>query len=122
MGLQLGVLYGVLAQKTQRDSTYAMQSTTHCISPWRPTIGKNATVSTMLQDAALVQGFCARLRTQHATHPYPCSSCVFGEDVAFGGVFRATNGLLERFGRDRVFNTPLCEQVGHGASHCTALS
>lgn len=35
---------------------------------------------------------------------------VFGEDVAFGGVFRCTVGLLERYGR-RCFNTPLCEQV-----------
>lgn len=36
---------------------------------------------------------------------------VFGEDVAFGGVFRCTMGLREKFGNDRVFNTPLCEQV-----------
>jgi hypothetical protein len=36
----------------------------------------------------------------------------FGEDVAFGGVFMCSRGLLERFGRDRVFNTPLSEQVG----------
>jgi 2-oxoisovalerate dehydrogenase E1 component beta subunit len=36
---------------------------------------------------------------------------VFGEDVAFGGVFRCTVGLREVFGQDRVFNTPLCEQV-----------
>ncbi|KAH8826851.1 pyruvate dehydrogenase [Flagelloscypha sp. PMI_526] len=35
---------------------------------------------------------------------------VFGEDVAFGGVFRCTMGLSEEFGRDRVFNTPLTEQ------------
>jgi 2-oxoisovalerate dehydrogenase E1 component beta subunit len=39
---------------------------------------------------------------------------VFGEDVAFGGVFRCTAGLLERHGRHRVFNTPLCEQVRAG--------
>lgn len=35
---------------------------------------------------------------------------LFGEDVAFGGVFRCSMGLLEEFGADRVFNTPLSEQ------------
>lgn len=57
---------------------------------------------------------------------------MFGEDVAFGGVFRCTMGLEQKFGtimiyavpqnqfcshtnlewlgRDRVFNTPLTEQ------------
>ncbi|KAJ0083806.1 hypothetical protein Patl1_30066 [Pistacia atlantica] len=41
---------------------------------------------------------------------------VFGEDVSFGGVFRCTTGLADRFGKSRVFNTPLCEQgiVGFG--------
>ncbi|RYP84886.1 hypothetical protein DL769_001080 [Monosporascus sp. CRB-8-3] len=41
---------------------------------------------------------------------------VFGEDVAFGGVFRCTMKLAENFGGDRVFNTPLTEQgiVGFG--------
>lgn len=35
---------------------------------------------------------------------------VFGEDVAFGGVFRCSMELREKFGSDRVFNTPLSEQ------------
>lgn len=43
-------------------------------------------------------------------------SMLFGEDVAFGGVFRCSMGLREKFGPERVFNTPLSEQglVGFG--------
>ena len=34
----------------------------------------------------------------------------YGEDVAdYGGAFKATKGLLESFGRERVFNTPISE-------------
>nr|POE52197.1 2-oxoisovalerate dehydrogenase subunit beta, mitochondrial [Quercus suber] len=41
---------------------------------------------------------------------------LFGEDVAFGGVFRCTMNLATEFGNSRVFNTPLSEQglVGFG--------
>jgi 2-oxoisovalerate dehydrogenase E1 component beta subunit len=46
---------------------------------------------------------------------------VLGEDVgARGGVFRATNGLYEQFGEERVIDTPLAESaiagVGIGAA------
>jgi pyruvate/2-oxoglutarate/acetoin dehydrogenase E1 component len=36
----------------------------------------------------------------------------FGEDVAAaGGVFKTSEGLLERHGPERVFNTPICENA-----------
>lgn len=44
------------------------------------------------------------------------SALFFGEDVAFGGVFRCSVNLQKKYGKNRVFNTPLCEQgiVGFG--------
>ena len=48
---------------------------------------------------------------------------VLGQDVArSGGVFRATDGLLERFGPERVYDMPLAEGVIAGASIGLALS
>ncbi len=37
---------------------------------------------------------------------------LMGQDVAeYGGVFKVTEGMLEKFGKERVRNTPLCESA-----------
>jgi len=42
---------------------------------------------------------------------------LMGQDIGtYGGVFKATEGLLEAFGADRVRNTPLCESAIVSAS------
>ncbi|MFA7230341.1 MAG: dehydrogenase E1 component subunit alpha/beta [Victivallaceae bacterium] len=42
---------------------------------------------------------------------------LFGEDVAdYGGAFKLSKGLVESFGRDRVFNTPISEACICGAA------
>lgn len=47
---------------------------------------------------------------------------VFGEDVAVeGGVFRITEGLAEKFGTDRCFDTPLAESAIIGIAVGLAL-
>ena len=41
---------------------------------------------------------------------------IMGQDIAaYGGAFKVTEGMLERFGADRVRNTPLCESAIIGA-------
>ena len=56
------------------------------------------------------------------------SAIIFGEDVKFGGVFRCTMGLNEKYGTDRVFNTPLSEQgivgfaIGAATSGATSIA
>ncbi|MCB0618376.1 MAG: dehydrogenase E1 component subunit alpha/beta, partial [Saprospiraceae bacterium] len=42
---------------------------------------------------------------------------LMGQDIAdYGGVFKVTDGFVDRFGRDRVRNTPLCESAIIGAA------
>ncbi|MBC9944160.1 alpha-ketoacid dehydrogenase subunit beta [Leucobacter sp. cx-328] len=51
------------------------------------------------------------------------SVLIFGEDVgALGGVFRITDGLTERFGEARCFDTPLAESGIMGSAVGMALN
>jgi len=55
----------------------------------------------------IIQAVNDALRTEMRRDP---DVVVLGEDVGkFGGVFRATQGLQEEFGQDRVIDTPLSE-------------
>ena len=42
---------------------------------------------------------------------------VMGEDIgSYGGIFGATGGLLEKFGKDRIIDTPISETAFIGAA------
>jgi len=48
---------------------------------------------------------------------------VMGEDIgAYGGIFGATGGLLEKFGKDRIMDTPISETAFIGAATGAAAS
>lgn len=61
----------------------------------------------MTHNLNLYQAVNSALDLTLSHHP---NSFVFGEDVKFGGVFRCSQDLHDRYGSDRVFNTPLTEQ------------
>src|SRR5690606_16752203 len=52
---------------------------------------------------AITEGLCESMER----HP---QLVLMGQDIAgYGGVFKVTEGLMQRFGEHRVRNTPLCE-------------
>lgn len=59
------------------------------------------------ENMSLVQAVNSALDIALESNP---KAVLFGEDVAFGGVFRASVGLRAKHGEERVFNSTLCEQ------------
>ncbi len=64
-----------------------------------------------VRDGERVNLITAINKTLHEIFEQHDNTVLFGEDVARrkGGVFKATEGLTERFGPERCFNTPIAE-------------
>jgi 2-oxoisovalerate dehydrogenase E1 component len=57
-----------------------------------------------------------------ALKKYP-NLIIMGQDIAeYGGVFKATQGFVEEFGKERIRNTPLCESAIIGAALGLAIN
>ncbi|NNM51807.1 MAG: alpha-ketoacid dehydrogenase subunit beta [Pseudomonadales bacterium] len=67
-----------------------------------------------MSELTLIEAINLSLHRAMQIHP---EMIVLGEDVGInGGVFRATNGLQQAFGRQRVLDTPLAESLIAGIS------
>lgn len=61
--------------------------------------------------------------SMHFAMKQDANTLVMGQDIAeYGGVFKATQGFLEEFGRERVRNTPIIESGILGAGIGLALT
>lgn len=64
------------------------------------------------QNITMAQALTLGLRKILTERP---ESLVLGQDIGtYGGAFTVTKGLVEEFGRPRVFSTPLCESASTG--------
>jgi 2-oxoisovalerate dehydrogenase E1 component len=64
-------------------------------------------------DMRFLDAITDAMRESMRRHP---NLVIMGQDVAeYGGVFKATLGFIEEFGKSRVRNTPLCESAIIGA-------
>jgi 2-oxoisovalerate dehydrogenase E1 component len=62
-----------------------------------------------LREMRLIDAVSDAMREAMRRHP---NLVLMGQDIAgYGGVFKATEGFIDEFGKDRVRNTPLCESA-----------
>jgi 2-oxoisovalerate dehydrogenase E1 component len=81
--------------------------------PWQPTPTAPETLTT-------AQALNRALRKILTERP---ESLILGQDIGtYGGAFKVTEGLLNEFGRPRVFNTPLAESACTGYAVGLALN
>lgn len=60
-------------------------------------------------DKRFIDAISDGLRQSMERHP---KLVLMGQDIAeYGGVFKVTEGFVDKFGKDRVRNTPLCESA-----------
>lgn len=97
-------------------SEWGGQAAAACAAPGAPARGGAALVARTWGVLLL----CTRAPPR--PRPAPRRTLCFGEDVAFGGVFMCSRGLRDRFGRARVFNTPLSEQASGGGAAAPAAA
>lgn len=68
----------------------------------------------LTREITFIEGLREGLRRVMREHP---EVVVYGEDVAaFGGAFKVTQGFLEEFGAERIFDTPISESAILGSA------
>jgi len=79
---------------------------------WLPALPTEAGPSAQPEPMTMAQALNVGLRKILRERP---ESVVLGQDIGtYGGAFKVTEGLVEEFGRPRVFSTPLCESASTG--------
>jgi 2-oxoisovalerate dehydrogenase E1 component len=80
--------------------------------PWIPSVGSNPAEKSRTEQVTLAQALTLGLRKILTERS---ESLVLGQDIGtYGGAFKVTEGLVDAFGRPRVFSTPLCESASTG--------
>jgi 2-oxoisovalerate dehydrogenase E1 component len=80
-------------------------------APYKPSIF--LPVSEAKSEKRFIDAISDGLRQSMERHP---NLVLMGQDIAeYGGVFKITDGFVEKFGKSRVRNTPICESAIVGA-------
>ncbi len=88
-------------------------TTKECAEIFKPAELKVITPSPKTRSMRLIDAISDGLKLAMDKHS---NLVLMGQDIAdYGGVFKITEGFVEKFGKERVRNTPLCESAILGA-------
>lgn len=97
-----------------RETHPTPDTTTELSDLFAPYVQPQTEPSTKTSEKRFIDAISDGLRESMERHN---NLVLMGQDIAeYGGVFKITDGFVDRFGKDRVRNTPLCEAaiVGTG--------
>ena len=76
---------------------------------FKPTVYEDVEPGSIVNNIRLVDAISDGLRQSMERHD---DLVIMGQDIAdYGGVFKITDGFMDRFGKERVRNTPICESA-----------
>jgi 2-oxoisovalerate dehydrogenase E1 component len=85
-----------------------------------PHTSVTSTASGTLRDIKMIQAISEGLEESMKKH---AELILMGQDIAeYGGAFKVTEGFVEKFGKERVRNTPLCESAIVGSALGLSIS
>lgn len=99
-----------------------IEELTDIYAPYQPSNEwpKSTEIETGDRELRLVDAIKEGLEQGMEQHP---SLVIMGQDVAeYGGVFKITEGFVEKFGKDRVRNTPITESSILGAGYGLSIA
>ena len=107
------------------DEAYVKENRTVSLSEelgdlFRPFEDPLTNPSTNTKDLRLIDAIKEGLEQAMVKHP---DLVLMGQDIAeYGGVFKITEGFVDKFGIERVRNTPICESAVVGAAMGLSLA
>lgn len=76
---------------------------------YKPYVFEDFKPSSKKEKIRFIDAISNSLRESMERHP---ESIIMGQDIAdYGGAFKITEGFVEKFGKERVRNTPICESA-----------
>lgn len=95
--------------KTQAEPDFTADLSEELNDVYKPFEYKEVSPSNEVENIRFIDAIASSLSQSMELHP---NSVIMGQDIAeYGGAFKITDGFVEKFGKERVRNTPICESA-----------